>query len=243
MQVSDQYRQSHVGVKRAASYVSTYTHGYYAGQWESVEKPLLEKLFAELRDSGTQDVLDFAAGTGRITALAAQYFPRVTAVDISGDMLAHAPADANVRRICQDITVEPLDEQFDLCTAFRFFLNAEPSLREAALTAIWGALKSGGYLLANIHMMSSSPMGLVYRSLGSVGLKAHQVLSAADFRALLEHHGFEVEKEIAYGYLPRPGPLLPSLMQSLSGSIERTAKQFAIPEALAQSRLFLARKR
>jgi SAM-dependent methyltransferase len=240
--MSDDYRQSHLGVDHASSYVSTYTHGYYAGQWQAVESPLIEELFVELRAKGVEDVVDFAAGTGRITALASRIFPRVTAVDISRDMLAHAPAGDNVRRICRDITVEPIEEQFDLCTAFRFFLNAEPRLRAAALDAIGRMVKPGGYLLANIHMISSSPMGMVYRTLDSVGLRAHQVLPAATFRDLLGSHGFEVVKEIPYGFLPRPGPLLPSLMQSLSGPVEKAARRLSIPKGLAQSRLFLARK-
>ena len=67
--MSDDYRRSHLGVDHASSYVSTYTHGYYAGQWQAVEGPLIEGLFAELRASGVEDVIDFAAGTGRITAL------------------------------------------------------------------------------------------------------------------------------------------------------------------------------
>ena len=65
-------------------------------------------------------------------------------VDVSEAMLARACCPGNVRLQHIDMTRHFLGETFDVVTAFRFFLNAEPLLREQALQAIRNHLTEGG---------------------------------------------------------------------------------------------------
>src|SRR5579884_4162708 len=107
------YRTCHLDASAAADYVKTYQVGYYAALWSKVERPLLEKLFAEI---GGPDrlCLDFACGTGRITVAAGPYFGAVTGVDISEPMLLHARCPENGRLLHKDIINEPLNTQYDV---------------------------------------------------------------------------------------------------------------------------------
>ncbi|WP_204320864.1 hypothetical protein, partial [Enterobacter hormaechei] len=63
------YRQSHVSPGYAEYYERTYAEGYYAIQWEQVEKPLVRAILAEFARRGAMHSLDFACGTGRILQL------------------------------------------------------------------------------------------------------------------------------------------------------------------------------
>jgi hypothetical protein len=58
-----------------------------------------------------------------------------------------------------DITAENIlkPRKFNLITAFRFFLNAEPDLRSVAIGALAELLDEDGYLVFNNHQNSGSP--------------------------------------------------------------------------------------
>jgi len=63
-------------------------------------------------------VMDFGAGTGLITSQVAPFVDSITAVDISQAMLEKLSeklgSDSKVQTICQDITVQPLAQKFDV---------------------------------------------------------------------------------------------------------------------------------
>ena len=244
MSKSTSYRDSHSAVGYGQRYVRTYSEGYYYEQWQRIERPILESIFAEARDDGVQKTLDFACGTGRILSVAEQFFANTTGVDVSEDMLQHAKSvchKSTVKR--QDITREPLGEQFDLATAFRFFLNAEEELRKSALDAISAALKPSGLLVANVHVNSSSPLGLYYRARNSLTNKDKaRTYSHLRFEELLAQCGFEIEKTIWYGYLPRTGWYLGGLAARLMEPVERLGNSRIIPKRFAQSFVVVCRK-
>ncbi|WP_348524689.1 class I SAM-dependent methyltransferase [Mesorhizobium huakuii] len=188
--------------------------------------------------------LDFACGTGRIANVAAGLFGEVVGADISRPMLDCAQVPPNVRLRHIDMTREPLGETFDVVTAFRFFLNAEDQLKSDALKAINEHLKDGGRLVCNVHMNATSPIGLVCRLLNRLsGRTIRHTLSTTAFKELLTASGFRVEEMTPYGYLPRPGNLLPGVCGALIEPFEKVSRTLRVPGQLAQHFLVVAKKR
>lgn len=235
------YRDSHAAAGYGERYSRTYETGYYAAQWREVEAPLLRRILAPL-GGAKKTCLDFACGTGRIARRAGDHFSRVVAVDVSAEMLAHATAAENVDYRHIDIAQRPLDEVFDVVTAFRFFLKADPALRSEALDAIRAHLKPGGLLVANIHMQATSPLGLIYWLQRGLTGRAHETMSVREFAAILASHGFSIERVEHYGFAPRPGHFLPGLMERLIAPLERLARRLRLPGGLAQCFMVVARK-
>jgi len=237
------YRGSHSAVGCGSSYARTYQRGYYRAQWEAIERPILVATLESLRRQGARSLLDFACGTGRVTVVAETLFPRVVGVDVSEPMLEVARQECRSAEVrTHDVTRAPLDEQFDVVTAFRFFLNAEPALRDDALRAIRAMLRPGGTLLANVHVNESSPLGLVYRVRNR--LMRRQVantLGVSTMKKLLVSHGYRVESVTWYSFLPRAGWLFPPGWRALMIGVERVGQR--LPAALlhvAQSFLIRA---
>jgi hypothetical protein len=142
-----------------------------------------------------------------------------------------------------DITQHPLGTSFDVITAFRVFLNAEPDLGVAAIQAIYRHLAADGRLVCNIHMNASSPMGAVYRRWNKyTGAACHKTLGVDEFLSFLRGHGFVAEQVRPYGYCPRPGPFLPKLCEAAVPPVERICKTVRLPGALAQSVMVVASK-
>jgi len=187
--------------------------------------------------------LDFACGTGRITNVAADYFGQVVGVDVSSTMLMRARDAHNVRLRQMDITREPLGETFDVITAFRFFLNAEQQLREEALEAMRKHLNPAGRLVCNIQMNATSPIGVASRLANRLpGSEVRNTMSADELTALLKSAGLIVEHVTGYGYLPRPGNLLPRVCEAFITPAERIASALRTPARFAQQLLFVAKK-
>jgi SAM-dependent methyltransferase len=235
------YRDSHTAPGYGLRYDTNYSRGYYAALYREVETPILSELFVSLGGS-QRTLLDFACGTGRITRLAIPHFSRVVGVDVSAEMLKRALFDS-ATFVCQDITEHPLEERFDVVTAFRFFLNAEEELRRRALEAIRGHIAPGGRLICNIHMNSRSPMGWFYNLANRVKwLPRHNTLSFKHFAQTLEQCGFEVEQVIWYGVLPRPGRYFARLLDRSVGPVERFVACTGLQRYVAQSFVVVARR-
>ena len=239
----DDYRSSHATTGAVTDYIRTYEVGYYAALWRKIEKPLVQATLREL--GGPQKkCLDFACGTGRITTVAADHFAEVVGVDVSALMLASAPGADNVRLQQIDITRQSLGETFDVVTAFRFFLNAEPPLREEALEAIRKHLKPDGRLVCNIQMNATSPIGIASRIANQLPCSR-----TAQYNELDEH-----EYPIEVGGLhsradhrptaicPGRADLLPRLCEASIEPAERIARALRVPARFAQQFLFVAKR-
>ena len=240
------YRDSHSAEGYGECYSQTYTDGYYFHQWNLLERPLLGAFLAQLKADGASSCLDFACGTGRITSVAESIFPSVVGVDVSSSMLEQARKSVNsAELIQQDITKQSLDQNFDVCTAFRFFLNAGDSLRREALSAIYEHLSENGSLVANVHVTSSSPLGLAYRLRNWVkGNTLANIESYENFEALLEGSGFYVDDVRWYSYLPRIGWMFPRAAEYAMLPVEKFASRFPlIPSRAAQAFIVVARKK
>lgn len=235
------YRSSHSEAGYGKRYNTNYSAGYYAALYREFEKPILARLFAELGRNG-KSLLDFACGTGRITQLAPQFFDRVVGVDVSADMLRHAHTADPIEYVCRDVTREPLHERFDVITAFRFFLNAEPTLRREALAAIRQHLADDGRLVCNIHMNANSVMGMVYRAARFLPfVPQHNTLSYAEFEKFLQEGGFSVEQVIWYGAVPRPGRFFGGFLDRWLGPMERTLAKLGLQGRFSHSFVVVAR--
>jgi SAM-dependent methyltransferase len=239
---SESYRASHQSVDIVADYVSTFELGHCAALWQKVEQPLLESILRPL-GGPERTSLDFACGTGRIAKVSASFFGSVVGVDVSETMLLAASVPDNVTLLCTDITNTPGQQTFDVATAFRFFLNAEDTLRRDALRAIYRHLRKGGVLVCNIQLNATSPVGLVSRILNrAYPRKPRNTLTLDQFSRVLSHEGFEVVESTYYGYLPRPGRFLPRLCEVLIEPFEKICRSLKVPGFFAENSLIVSRK-
>ena len=245
---SASYRTSHSSSGYARQYDRTFSEGYYAIEWEQVERPLVKQVLACLAAQGAKRSLDFACGTGRILEVHVETFEDVVGVDISAEMLSHAHQSCPEALLVEaDLTVTGvIDEVRDVqvCTAFRFFLNAEPQLRLDALKALHSCIVEGGYLVANFHLNPTSLIGVFYRIRNRLsGRTINNLMSLKEAKALLCAHGFEVEATHWYGLWPRFGWRCNALNHLLQSRIERIGMRIPFLRKHAQTFLIVARRR
>jgi SAM-dependent methyltransferase len=151
------YRQHFNSKEEASRYEQTeYASGSYSRLLWELEQAALGPLVREFRQTHPHiSYLDFASGTGRLAAFLEERVDVATAIEISESMAAVARQRLKRTRVlCKDITpAENLAEgEYDLITAFRFFLNAEPALRVAAMRALAARLKDeSSWLVFNNH--------------------------------------------------------------------------------------------
>jgi SAM-dependent methyltransferase len=204
------YRASHTRAGYGEAYDRTLEKGYYGIQWRLVEEPLVRELLQALCAGDRQaSVLDFACGTGRITALLAHHYDRVDAVDVSNAMLevARRSVPGSVSIHLGDVTEERdlCKGPYDLVTAFRFFMNAEDSLRKAVLAGLALRQRSGGLLLASVQCNGTSPLGIFQRIKALFGRAKQRTLTVKQLRKLFDESDYSIVAVHRYGLLPRFG--------------------------------------
>jgi SAM-dependent methyltransferase len=200
------YRDRHLSGSAASEYEWLYRPGSFDSWLWQREKQVLDALlrrcFPDLR---SVRYLDFACGTGRVAAYLEDRVAEAWGVDVSEAMIRRAQERLRRTKLrCLDLTTSHgLPGPFDLITAFRFFLNAEPELRDAALHALRERLSPTGVLIASMHGNAWSlraPMATVRRWL--LGQRTVTQMSPRTFRALLERNGFEVVGWAGVGAVP-----------------------------------------
>jgi SAM-dependent methyltransferase len=153
--VARSYRD-HFDAREASAYVDMFSPGTYGSLLWKIEQDQLAGLLREFRVSHSRvEYLDFACGTGRVLGFLEDQVDRATGIDVSADMLERARARTSRSELLQtDIcaaNVEP-EGRYDLITAFRFILNAEPELRGKALRALAARLRDRtSWLIFNNH--------------------------------------------------------------------------------------------
>ena len=210
--MSASYKEHFSGPADAARYdeVEYAPHSYGRLLWE-LEKAALESLRAELRRTHAQiRYLDFASGTGRVAGFMEGLVDSATAIEVSESMAARArqrlAATAVLRR---DITAggAEVEGKYDLITAFRFFLNAEPGLRLAAVRALAARLQDEtSWLVFNNHgnLWSLKMIGWPYhrvRSFGKARKPYGNYLRHAEVRRFSEQAGLRIVRVLGLGVL------------------------------------------
>lgn len=203
------YKESHKYEGKGAEYEAYYkTEAWEKFLWsreQEIIPKILDKYFAgkEIR------LLDFACGTGRITGLLENRVKTSTGVDVSGSMLAIARSKLKRTEIIEaDITAENVlkGRKFNLITAFRFFLNAEPELRSSAIKALVELLDEDGLLVFNNHHSLGSPwIKLLYaRHLRKNPEGTFNVMSVERMKDLVEGVGLEIVEIYPAGFFHPP---------------------------------------
>jgi len=154
------YRNSHQAPEKGVTYDQTfqeYPYRKYVWSWEkNVLKDVIEHYF---QPSMKIRYLDFACGTGRIIGYLEDLVGPSIGVDISDSMLQVGCQNVKRSMLVQaDLTQENIlaGKTFDLITAFRFFLNAQPALRKESISIMSALLSEQGCLVFNIHMNEGS---------------------------------------------------------------------------------------
>jgi ubiquinone/menaquinone biosynthesis C-methylase UbiE len=197
MQAND-YRNSHqtrgnvYDESLALDPIDAYMHA-----WERTHVRALLPLHLP-RPASSCRYLDFACGTGRVTEIVAPMVSETVGVDVSESMLAVARSKISTARFVHiDVTKEPFETgSFDVVSAFRFFGNANPALREDALAAMHRSLRAGGLLITNNHRNPWALINLVQRVQGEAPAID---LTYRRFDQLLRNAGFELVAVRAIG--------------------------------------------
>lgn len=200
----EDYRTTHIGPDSwAKDYdAKLFSPGSFdASMWER-EQRLIDYI-VQTHVTRRQSCLDFACGTGRVLAHIERQFETAVGLDISDTMLANARERVKAATlVCGDATTDPGvlgGRRFDFITAFRFFLNAQPSLRDEAMAFLASALKDGdSRLLFNAHGNRHSTRVLVAAKAKLTG-EQFESMSLRECIELAERHGLEVAEWYGIG--------------------------------------------
>lgn len=197
---TEDYSSSHVG--RGEDYDESFAESAFRALMWRMEQRVLSELVGRAQPAV---VLDFACGTGRITALVAAELP---GADITGVDIAESMLEVARRRVptATFLTVDGTELQrvvpnasVDLATAFRFFPNADEPLRRATTAALADVVRPGGHLLFNNHRNFWSSSYVVRRiRRGAPAPGARNADIVGPFLA----RGFEVVDRRSLGVLP-----------------------------------------
>jgi SAM-dependent methyltransferase len=208
--MSESYRDSF----RDAEKVRAYEYDEYAPRsypsliWELQKKRLLEVADRLTTAVGPVKYLDFACGSGRVLSFLAERVSESVGVDVSAEMISAARRNVRKSTLLQgDITTEPVlaDCKFDLVTAFRFILNAEPALRLSAMQELASRLASPASVLVftnhgNLlsHKLLLAPLHLSRRG-RQYGSRQGNYLTHLQVKLLVQRAGLRIENVYGYG--------------------------------------------
>lgn len=174
----------------------------------SIQYPFLRKLVSEfVKNKTTAQLkhLDFACGTGRIIGDISDIFSNSVGIDVSSSMIKIArgkypDCEFRVGDILKDPEIAEYD--YDVITAFRFFLNAEPDLRKSIIKDLSSRLKnSNSLLIFNIHGFQKS-----IRTFAKFFHKEDVIFNEMSYREvmdLINHGDLEVIQVLGFGFFPR----------------------------------------
>ena len=203
------YKESHKYQSKGDEYEAYYQNKAWQKFLWSREQDIILKILEKYYTGRDIHLLDFACGTGRITQFLESRVKTSMGIDVSSSMLAIAREKLKQTEITvADITVENIlkPRKFNLITAFRFFLNAEPELRSSAIKAIAELLNDDGYLVFNNHQNSGSPWMRLrhahYRKKNPEGV--YNVMSIEHMNELVKEAGLEIIEIYPVGFFNPP---------------------------------------
>jgi len=238
------YSDSHTTPGKGRQYDEYYGSDPWARYLWSREQEVLAQALEEFLGGRSVRALDFACGTGRICSFLESRVASCSGVDVSEAMLGEARAKLQRTTLHKANLIEssPFEPQsFDLITAFRFFVNAEPALRKAAVRALAPLLKPDGVFIFNDHQNINSPyMRLTRAYAGFRGYGVFNVLSVAECRALVAEAGLEVVRVYPVGTLRIPKLELPEALQRAA---DRLTGVWPFASRWSTSPILVARRR
>lgn|GEM_PF-953457 len=217
------YTDSHTAPDKGAQYEEYYrTDRWNAWLWER-EQAVLGRVVTTRCGPRCADALDFACGTGRVSSFIAPMVRTLVGVDVSEPMLAEARHKlSEVEFVLGDIVADPDilgERRFDLVTAFRFFVNAEPALREAAMQRLASLMRSDGLLVFNVHHHNGSPYVKLVKWHERRRGRVYNSMSLGEIRALVEKAGLRVAEIHGVGLFHVPKVKLPDAVNSALESL------------------------
>jgi SAM-dependent methyltransferase len=197
MATTEDYRASHL--QRGSTYDDTLAGSPFDKYMADWERQHLCRVVGELFPEAVPRYLDFACGTGRVTSTVAPMARASVGVDISGSMIevARRKLPGTEFHLCDLTSGTPDIGRFDLVTAFRFFGNAQPELRESAMRTLAERLRPGGFLIINNHRNPRAWHVMIGRLTG--GSLEGMDLRRGKLHALLKRHGLRVVREHPIG--------------------------------------------
>jgi SAM-dependent methyltransferase len=237
------YVAHHLDPEKGHQYDERYATDRWLGYVSAREAEVLGHLRHALFGERPVSVLDFACGTGRILATLEEHAASATGVDVSEPMLAEARKKLKRAHLVRaNIIEEPVlaGERFDLITAFRFFVNAEPSLRTDALRALRPLLAPDGYLVFNDHHNPRSLRWGYTRLSTAIRHRQPEVnyLPVRECIRLADDAGLEVMSIYSVGLLHLPRvKVLPTLCRLC----DRIASHFRPLSAVSECPIFVCR--
>jgi malonyl-CoA O-methyltransferase len=133
-------------------------------RYAAIQDRIAAELIESLGGHSFSDILDIGCGTGNYTGLLRKRFPeaRITAIDISGEMLrvAEGKLKEGVRFIRNDAEAIDTDNRFDLISsnaAFQWFENLNEALnRYKGLLSGGGRIQFSTFGPSTFHELNSS---------------------------------------------------------------------------------------
>ena len=245
------YRQQFTEQSKAGQYEAIYTETSYSEVLWQLEKNRLEAFIEEFRQSHSRiDYMDFAAGTGRVISMLEDKVDSATGIEISEAMITVAKKKlSKARMICTDITAPDaeIEGRYDLITAFRFVLNAEPSLRLAALRALAARLKDEtSCIVFNNHGNLWSPKLILWpfhklRRLGRSYQTEGNYMTNGEAKNLADQAGLRIDRVVGYGLLGGKASRLMSFKNAVR--LESKLANWPLFPKLGVNQMYVARLR
>jgi SAM-dependent methyltransferase len=195
----------------ASNYELNYSRLNYDSILWNIEKSiLLDVIKRSSQNERSSIYLDFATGTGRILTFLEDHMQAADGIDISESMVALARSKTSKARLfVGDATSDDcgLRDKYDVITAFRFFLNAEPEIRHSVMNALARRLRTRESLLIfNNHGNPYSHKALMWpyhrlRRLGRGRPTSGNYMSHREVLRLVEGAGLEIVEDHGYGLL------------------------------------------
>ena len=244
----DQYARTFCDQAAASSYEKFYIRGTSDEAIWSIEQEFLADFFERHRSMWPACAyLDFACGTGRVISFMETRVATSRGIDVSPEMLKIAAAKVQRSElICADITKEALPGPYDLITAFRFFLNAEPDLRVIIMKALASQLRDeNSRLVFNNHGNPFSYKAVAWpfhrlRQLINGRPATGNYLTDKEIRALLIAADLELVERSGYGVI---SPKLFRLSPSRARDLERRGSASAFARKFGVNQIYVARLR
>jgi len=238
------YKDSHNYATKGAEYEEHYEKQPWDRFLWSREREIILQILGKYFANREIHLLDFACGTGRIAGFLEDRVNTSTGIDVSDSMLAIARKKLHRTEIVNaDITEENIlkPRKFNLITAFRFFLNAEPELRSAAMGVIAELLSEDGCFVFNNHHSLGSPW---IRLLNAWHLKkdpagTFNVMSIDQMKRLVEGAGMKIVEIYPAGFFHPPK--LP-IFYRLNHAIDSVASKFKLLAQFSENPIAVCRR-